>query len=224
MPIGLYRIGSGISADGIAAAWSPLSEFYVVPAPVITGGNLPTFDRSPTLDWEAVTGAVSYEVFVRNSTTGATVHYPRNLTETSWTPPADLADGPYRWWVLATGANGVRGQWSAPIDIHVGGRPNVLSPAGTVNSSTPTINWQAVDGAVRYELWVTNMSSMVRVIYDTNLTGKQLHAFVGTGEWRLSRLGACGQQYGRVQSVESRSELHDRAGQFTGKQHPFGEP
>ena len=171
MPIGLYRIWvRGISADGIAAAWSPLSEFYVVPAPVITGGNLPTFDRSPTLDWEAVTGAVSYEVFVRNSTTGATVHYPRNLTETSWTPPADLADGPYRWWVLATGANGVRGQWSAPIDIHVGGRPNVLSPAGTVNSSTPTINWQAVDGAVRYELWVTNMSSMVRVIYDTNLT------------------------------------------------------
>ncbi len=46
----------------------------------------------------------------------------------------------------------------------------MLTPTGTTNNSTPNISWQAVDGAVRYELWVTNMSSMVRVIYDTNLT------------------------------------------------------
>ena len=172
MPLGLYRTWvRGISADGIAAGWSPMIEFYVAPAPLITGGNLPTFDRTPTFEWQAVTGAVSYEVYVRNSTSGVVVYYPKGVTGTSWTPPADLPDGTYRWWAIAVGANNVRGQWSAPIDIYVGGRPNVLSPVGAVNNSTPTFNWQAVDGAVRYELWVTNMSSMVRVIYDTNLTG-----------------------------------------------------
>ena len=172
MPLGLYRTWvRGISADGIAAGWSPMIEFYVAPAPLITGGNLPTFDRTPTFEWQAVTGAVSYEVYVRNSTSGVVVYYPKGVTGTSWTPPADLPDGTYRWWAIAVGANNVRGQWSAPIDIYVGGRPNVLSPVGTVNNSTPTFNWQAVDGAVRYELWVANMSSMVRVIYDTNVTG-----------------------------------------------------
>ena len=171
MPLGLYRVWvRGIAQTGMTTAWSAMSQFYVVTAPTITGGNQSTFDRTPTFEWSAVTGAVRYEAYIRNSTTGVTVYYPTDLLGTSWTPPVDLPDGPYRWWAIAVGANNVRGLWSPPIDIHVGGRPNVLTPTGTTNNSTPNISWQAVDGAVRYELWVTNMSSMVRVIYDTNLT------------------------------------------------------
>ncbi len=171
MPLGMYRLWvRGIAQDGTASGWSVVTEFSVVPAPTITGGNLPTFDRTPTLAWDDVTGAVKYEVFVRNVTTNIVEYYLKDVTTTNWTPPANLSDGPYRWWSLAVGANNVRGQWSVPIDIYVGGRPTVLSPGGTLNNATPTINWQAVGVATRYELWVT-ADSGIRVIYNTTLTG-----------------------------------------------------
>ena len=172
MPLGLYRAWvRGISADGVGASWSLMSEFYVATAPSITSGANSTFDRTPTFEWTAVTGAEKYEVFVRNLTTGNLDYYPKTITDTNWTPPANLSDGPYRWWAMAVGAYNVRGLWTAPNDIHVGGRPKVLTPVGTLNDSTPTFSWQAVDGAVRYELWVTNVNSNVRVIYETALTG-----------------------------------------------------
>ncbi len=171
MPLGLYRAWvRGISADGIGASWSQMSEFYVATAPTITSGTNSTFDRTPTFEWNVVTGAVKYEVFVRNLTTGNLDYYPKDITDTQWTPPANLTDGPYRWWAIAVGAFNVRGLWTGPNNVHVGGRPNLLTPVGTGNNSSPTFSWQAVDGAVRYELWVTNQNTMVRVIHETELT------------------------------------------------------
>ena len=64
-----------------------------------------TFNRRPAFTWNAVSGATKYEVQVRNVTTGATVYNQKNLTTTNWTPPANLPDGPYRWWVIAVNSD-----------------------------------------------------------------------------------------------------------------------
>ncbi|MBL8820773.1 MAG: hypothetical protein JNL58_32425, partial [Planctomyces sp.] len=171
MPLGLYRVWvRGIAADGMLAAWSMANEFFIAPAPQILNNHSSTFDRTPQLEWSSVTGAAAYEVFVRNMNNGQTVYNQTNITGTQWTPPADLAVGPYRWWVLGVSANGVRGLWSAPTDLYVGGRPILENPTPGAAGTSLTLNWQAVEGAQKYELWVTQLSTMTRVIYETELT------------------------------------------------------
>ena len=65
--------------------------------------------------------------------------------------------------------------------------PVVVSPVGKTNSSTPTISWKAISGAVRYELWVSNQSTLARVIHFTNLTATTFRPTVSltVGNYRV---------------------------------------
>jgi serralysin len=171
MGIGLYRAWvRGIDASGGAGNWSPTLEFYVVSPPIITGGQNPTFDRTPTFSWLPTPGATAYEVFVRDRNTGQTAIYEQSIAATSWTPASDLPDGPYRWWAIAVSDANVRSYWTDPIDIFVGGRTDVLTPTGTTSDTTPTITWRPVDGAVRYELFVDRVGIKTGYIQENNLT------------------------------------------------------
>ncbi len=171
MPISVYRIWvRAIDSKGVAAPWSVAKDFAVGPAPVITSPLNSTFNRKPTFTWNAVSGATKYQVQVRNLTTGLTVYDQKSITTTNWTPPANLPDGPYRWWVVASGAGNVQGLWTAPVDFRVGGLVTILGPAGTTTNTRPTFSWRPVDGAARYELWVTNSATNTQVINQTNLT------------------------------------------------------
>lgn len=155
LPIGRYRIWvRGIDSSELAAQWSAARDFDVMPAPVVTGGANPTFDRTPEFRWNAVPGAIQYEVYVRNMINGSTTIHQKNIAATNWTPVSNLADGPYRWWVIAVNGQGFRSQWSAPVDIYVGGRSTMLAPIGTTSDLTPTFHWQTVEGAASYQIWV----------------------------------------------------------------------
>jgi ELWxxDGT repeat protein len=176
MPIGLYHAWiRGIAADGTSGGWSVTTIFYVVPPPVVTQGMNPTFDRTPTFAWDSLLGAVKYEVFIRNRNTGATTLYQQNITELNFTPPSDLADGPYRVWVIGVSAVNARSYWTDPIDIYVGGRTDVLTPANqSTVGTTPTFSWRPVDddsgGSVTYNLWVTRVGVQDGYINVTGLT------------------------------------------------------
>ncbi len=172
LPMGQYRAWvRGIDAGGIAAQWSSPMNFDVVPAPALIAPLYATFSRQPTFVWTAVTGATKYQVFVRNMNNGATTSDVKSITTTSWTPPTNLADGPYRWWVQATSASNLTSLWSAPGDVYVGGLATVTGPVGSTSDATPTFTWRPVQDAVRYELWVSNASTQARVIHQTALTG-----------------------------------------------------
>ena len=171
MPIGVYRVWvRGFDASGYPTSWSSLVQFTVATPPQITSPLNSTFNRRPAFAWSAVTGAEHYEVQIRDLTTGATIYSPTNITTTSWTPPANLPDGPYRWWVVAIGANGVRGLWTLPTDINIGGLTTLLTPTGTTTNTLPTFSWKPVDDSARYELWVTNATTNTLVIHQTSLT------------------------------------------------------
>ncbi len=172
LPLGIYRAWvRGIAADGTAASWSGAVEFVTMQAPTITQGQNPTFNRTPTFAWEALPGAAKYEVFIRNRNTGATTVDERNITGLSFTPSTPLPDGPYRWWAIGVSTQGVRSFWTAPMDIYIGGRTELLSPAGSSNVATPTFAWRPVDGAVRYDLWVNQVGGQAQIIRQQNLTG-----------------------------------------------------
>jgi len=172
LPLGLYRAWvRGIASDGTTGAWSGAVDFVAMQAPTITQPLNSSFDRTPTFAWNALPGAVQYEVFVRNQNTGATTLYERNISGLDFTPAIPMGDGPYRWWAIGISAQGIRSFWTAPIDIYIGGQTELLSPVGSSSDTTPTFTWRPVDGAARYDLWVNQVGGQAQIIRQQNLTG-----------------------------------------------------
>ena len=177
LPLGLFRAWiRGIDAKGNYASWSILQEALVVPGPAPVGPLGGTFDRTPTFSWNAVTGAASYELYVRNQITGAMVINGQSVVATDFTPASNLTDGPYRWWTLAVSPSNfglIKSGGSNTTDIYVGGRPTIIAPvAGSSTSDrTPTFTWRAVDGAAGYQLTVNRINiAQAGIISQTGLT------------------------------------------------------
>ena len=64
----------------------------------------------------------------------------------------------------------VNGTWSFGINTYVGGRTDFLSPSGTTSDTTPLFSWRTVDGAARYDLWVSRIDvPQGQVIREQNL-------------------------------------------------------
>ena len=59
--------------------------------------------------------------------------------------------------------------WSSAFDFEVGRAPRITSPTGNGQSVRPTITWTSVSGATRYEIWLSNLTTGMREISDTNL-------------------------------------------------------
>ena len=179
LPLSKYQVWvAGIDAEGRSARWSPGVQFSVTPQPSLLGPLTPTFVKRPVFTWRPVVGAVSYDVCVRNLTTGKTDFYPKGIVGTSWTPPTNLSSGPYRWWVQAVGQQGIRSAWSTPADIYVGGRPTVLQPTGSIVSVRPKFIWTAVTGAASYRIWVNRLDVAKAAV--VNVSGINTNTFTAT--------------------------------------------
>ncbi|MBL8819739.1 MAG: aryl-sulfate sulfotransferase [Planctomyces sp.] len=170
-PIGDYKIWvRAKDASGLGARWSTAEVTSLVTQPVPTAPLSSTFDRTPTFTWNAVAGALDYELVVRNRNTGAVVIHQANISGTSWTPSTPLPDSPYRWWVFGESATGFRTRSSAAVDFYVGGRPDLLAPSGNVSNTRPTFTWKAVQDSVRYELSVERVGVQYQYLSVTNIT------------------------------------------------------
>lgn len=150
LPIGVYRIWVAAWSGGISAGWSSPIDIQIAPAPIQN-------DVTPTMlgekfSWTSVQGATSYEFQLKNlKTNELTLNI--SVQGTSLTQIPVLFSGTsYRWWVRAKSAQGVYSLWSGPKDFIAGGQPTVLTPTGSSTNRTPLITWQAVEGAVKYEL------------------------------------------------------------------------
>lgn len=155
LPISRYRIWvRGIDASGTIAAWSQLKDLQVAPAPERISPMYSTFDNQPDFIWKPVPGAAAYSLMIAESDTGRKVLQQDGITATHWKCTQALPDGYYRWWVMATSAAGFRADWTVPCEIYVGGRSRILSPMGTLTANQPRFEWQHVDGAASYQLWV----------------------------------------------------------------------
>lgn len=150
--------------------WSEGYSFTVLSTPGIiqptTGG---TFDRTPTITWNAIPGATNYDVWVSSRTTNAIVLRNQNVTGTSLTPAKDMATGDYTVWVRAQSGQ-YFSPWSAGRSFSIGMPPKINSPtSGTSSTARPTFLWSSVSGTERYELWITNVQTNTKIVL-TNLT------------------------------------------------------
>lgn len=167
-----------INGNQEAGPWSAPRTFTIdVPTPAKTvmtapagvAGSSVVITQNPTFAWNAVEWGSTYDLWVNNESTGqAQVIRNQAIPTTSYTAETKLPEGSYRAWVRAKNSVGEVGQWSDPFSFSIsiplpsvpvvtGPQPN---PAGSVETSTPTLTWDA--GAVpgsTYELRINNSTT-----------------------------------------------------------------
>ena len=153
-----YKVRA-LDANGTAGAWSSVvSVTYkqTLPAPTVTGGN--DAQGRPTLKWNAVTGAAKYEVYRARSKDGDYIKYS-TVTGTSYTNTSYIEDGnTYYYKVRALDANGTAGAWSSIVSVtyRAASKGTLSAPAvtgGKDSQGRPTLKWNAVTGAAKYEVY-----------------------------------------------------------------------
>ncbi len=149
-----YKVRA-LKSDGTAGAWSSVvSVTYkqTLSAPAVTGGN--DAQGRPTLTWKAVTGAAKYEVYRARSKDGTYSKYS-TTTGTAYTNSSYLTSGAtYYYKVRALDANGNAGPYSAVVSVTC--RLKLTAPTvtgGTDAQGRPTLKWNAVTGAAKYEVY-----------------------------------------------------------------------
>ena len=163
-----YKVRA-LKSDGTAGAWSSVvSVTYkqTLPAPTVTGGN--DAQGRPTLTWKAVSGAAKYEVYRARSKDGTYTKYS-TTTGTAYTNSSYLTSGAtYYYKVRALDANGNAGPYSAVVSVTC--RLKLTAPTvtgGTDAQGRPTLKWNAVSGAAKYEVYRARSMNGDYVKYST---------------------------------------------------------
>ena len=121
-------------------------------APSVTGGN--DSQGRPMLKWNAVSGAAKYEVYRARSKNGDYIKYS-TVTGTNYTNTSYIENGnTYYYKVRALDANGTAGPWSDVVAVTC--RLGLTAPSvtgGNDSQGRPTLKWNAVTGAAKYEVY-----------------------------------------------------------------------
>ena len=128
------------------------TDYKASSAPTVTGGN--DAQGRPTLKWNAVSGAAKYEVYRARSKDGDYIKYS-TVTGTSYTNTDYIENGnTYYYKVRALDANGTAGAWSSIVSVTY--KQTLSAPAvtgGNDSQGRPTLKWNAVTGAAKYEVY-----------------------------------------------------------------------
>ena len=163
-----YRVRA-LNSSGVAGAWSSVvSVTYkqTLPAPTVTGGN--DAQGRPTLKWNAVTGAAKYEVYRARSLNGDYIKYSI-VTGTSYTNTSYIEDGnTYYYKVRALKSDGTAGAWSSVVSVTY--KQTLSAPTVTGGNDAqgrPTLKWNAVSGAAKYEVYRARSKNGEYIKYST---------------------------------------------------------
>ncbi|MFO0428584.1 MAG: GEVED domain-containing protein, partial [Planctomyces sp.] len=161
--------------------WSLPRTFRVTTAPAIIGPSGRTADSTPTLTWQAVLGAQSYEVSINSDTFGIMdVVTASGLRSLSYTVTAGLPIGRYSWKVRAAGPSGVMSAYSTIGRFEIVAPPSFTSVITQTLDSTPTLSWTSLAGMLKGN--PAGAASYELVIYDTRADNSVIReAFRRTG-------------------------------------------
>lgn len=169
----LARVRAGNSV-GELSEWSQEVEFIIdSPPPESTQLTAPfrfTTSVNPRFVWDPAGGAAFYDLWVNNDSTGEAQYLRKTDLPGSSTfyDPTRFEQGTYTAWIRAVNGNGDPSIWSQPlvftVDVLPPNRTRMTGPTASDGSSlittlNPTFEWEAADRAVRYDLWVNNLST-----------------------------------------------------------------
>lgn len=173
LDIGSYqvRVRAVETTTGQIGDWSSFQSFTIGTSPNVTAPAPATGQTAaevtignPTITWDAVQGAATYEVVI-NDVTDAIIPIQRltGLTGTSVTLTQPLELGEYTIQVRAVTVDSLAGEYSVPRTLFVR-RPTVAQTTSEPDDSTPTITWTAVPGAEQYDLQIVRTVGTVEEI------------------------------------------------------------
>ena len=206
-----YKVRA-LDASGTAGAWSSIvSVTYraastgTLSAPTVTGGN--DSQGRPTLKWKAVSGAAKYEVYRSYSRDGSYSKYSTQ-TSTGYTNSSYLTSGTtYYYKVRALKSDGTAGPYSAVVSVTC--RLKLTAPSvtgGTDSQGRPTLKWNAVTGAAKYEVYRSASRSGTYTKYSTQTSTSYTNSsYLTSGTtyyYKVRALGSDG-SYGPYSSVAS---------------------
>ena len=175
-------IGTGIGNRLILTTAAPVPT-----APVLTAPGLTTVSMTPVISWRATATAVSYDLIVKNISTGLNVVIRTDVDGLQYTPSAPLGIGRFKVNVRARFASGLFSAWSPTRDFQISTPPVVVVPTA-VPSGQPAISWTSLPGAVKYEIQINNMTTGVTgVVVQSNLTTNsyQVTTSLGLGSYQV---------------------------------------
>ena len=206
-----YKVRA-LGSDGTAGAWSSIvSVTYravstgTLSAPTVTGGT--DSQGRPTLKWNAVTGAAKYEVYRSYSRDGSYSKYSTQ-TSTGYTNSSYLTSGTtYYYKVRALKSDGTAGPYSAVVSVTC--RLKLTAPSvtgGNDSQGRPTLKWNAVTGAAKYEVYRSASRSGTYTKYSTQTSTSYTNSsYLTSGTtyyYKVRALGSDG-SYGPYSSVVS---------------------
>ena len=159
---------------GELSDWSPPVQFVIdSPAPEATTLTAPfsvTSSVNPRFVWKAANSAAYYDLWVNNNTTRKAQYLRKTDLPGSATfyDPPKFDQGSYTAWIRVLNGNGEASIWSAPLNFTVDllppNRTRLTGPlddngSAFITTLNPTFEWDAADRAVRYDLWVNNLST-----------------------------------------------------------------
>ena len=136
-------------------------------------------DSTPVISWEAVDGAVSYDLWVSDVESRKVIFTVYGHGTTNYTSGTELHLGRNRIWVQANFAGGSTTGWGPLHDVilqtapTITGPTNVIQPATSfkLNETQPTITWTSPPGARSFEIFVSDQTQRTSATYRvTNLT------------------------------------------------------
>lgn len=146
-----------VGDTGLRNGWSAKQTIEIVKAPVNVTIDAKTVDATPVITWQRVSDAESYTIELRSVSSGAIVYSATEAANAiSHRVNAPQTNGDYHVIVRALFANGGRsaagrlasnGQ-AVPIVMTIGARPE------NITVSQNRIQWQAVAGATRYQVFI----------------------------------------------------------------------
>ena len=145
--------------------------------------------NKPTYKWNNEPSATYYQLYVNDSGTKEKIKTWYTGAEAdcssgtcSVTPSTTLAIGNAQWWIQTWNTTGF-GPWSDGMSFTVTGGPpgkaTLVSPSGSITTTTPTYVWNAVSGSTWYYLWVNDAAGSGKI--KTWYTAEQAGCAPGTG-------------------------------------------
>ena len=149
-------VAKNASGSTTSATWSFTTQIAAPPAPSLVSpvNGSAGVSLTPTLSWNAATGATSYDVYFG---TASTPPLATNTAGTSYAPATLSAGTAYYWRVVAknSGGSAASATWSFTTQIAAPPAPSLISPVNGAAgvSLTPTLSWNAATGATSYDVY-----------------------------------------------------------------------
>ena len=176
LPLGdYYIIVRGFSAGGAASRWSSSQVIRSRPGTTVEGSGRTETSATFTIRWASIPGALTYDVVV-DRLTSQTSGFLRNtsVSGTSLTVN-NFPIGQYQVRVRGQAGPGQFSGWSPAALITVSLRATGVQITADEFGTVATLNWNAVDGAVRYDVQIDNRTTGVnQVIRNGNVVGTSL--------------------------------------------------